>query len=117
MRKFALTAIAAAFALSAFAGTSAKAAGNAPVPEAQEWSWQGLFGTYDRAQMQRGFQVYKNVCAGCHSLRFIAFRNLEGIGFNEDQIKAIAAEYDIEDGPNDDGDMFTRPGIASDYFP
>jgi cytochrome c1 len=117
MRKFALTAIAAAFAVTAFTGDSAKAAGAAPVPDAQDWSWQGLFGTYDRAELQRGFQVYKNVCAGCHSLRFIAFRNLEGIGFNEDQIKAIAAEYDIEDGPNDDGDMFTRPGIAADYFP
>ncbi|HAI30645.1 cytochrome c1 [Thalassospira sp. UBA6510] len=117
MRKFALTAIAAAFAVTAFTGGAAKAAGDAPVPEAQDWSWQGLFGTYDRAQLQRGFQVYKNVCAGCHSLRFIAFRNLEGIGFNEDQIKAIAAEYDIEDGPNDDGDMFTRPGIPADYFP
>jgi ubiquinol-cytochrome c reductase cytochrome c1 subunit len=117
MRKFALTAIAAAFAVTAFTGGAAKAAGDAPVPEAQDWSWQSLFGTYDRAQLQRGFQVYKNVCAGCHSLRFIAFRNLEGIGFNEDQIKAIAAEYDIEDGPNDDGDMFTRPGIPADYFP
>ena len=117
MRKFALTAIAAAFAVTAFTGGAAKAAGDAPVPEAQDWSWQGLFGTYDRAQLQRDFQVYKNVCAGCHSLRFIAFRNLEGIGFNEEQIKAIAAEYDIEDGPNDDGDMFTRPGIPADYFP
>ncbi|MDG4717730.1 MULTISPECIES: cytochrome c1 [Thalassospira] len=117
MRKFALTAIAAAFAVTAFTGTAAKASGATPVPPAQTWSWDNLFGTFDRAQLQRGFQVYKNVCAGCHSLRFIAFRNLEGIGFNEDQIKAIAAEYDIEDGPNDDGDMFTRPGIASDYFP
>ncbi|URK17382.1 cytochrome c1 [Thalassospira sp. GO-4] len=117
MRKFALTAIAAAFAVTAFTGNAAKAAGDAPVPPSQDWSWKGLFGTYDRAQLQRGFQVYKNVCAGCHSLRFIAFRNLEGIGFNEDQIKAIAAEYDIEDGPNDDGDMFTRPGKPSDYFP
>jgi len=105
MRKFALTAMAAAFALTALAGTGAKAAGDAPVPPSQDWSWDGLFGTYDRAQLQRGFQVYKNVCAGCHSLRFIAFRNLQGIGFNEDQIKAIAA------------DMFTRPGKPSDYFP
>ena len=72
MRKFALTAIAAAFAVTAFTGGAAKAAGDAPVPEAQDWSWQNLFGTYDRAQLQRGFQVYKNVCAGCHSLRFIA---------------------------------------------
>ena len=117
MRKFALTAIATAFALTAFTSGAAKAAGAGPVPEAQDWSWHGLFGTYDRAQLQRGFQVYKTVCAGCHSLRFIAFRNLDGIGFNEDQIKAIAAEYDVEDGPNDDGDMFTRPGIAADYFP
>ncbi|WP_404422303.1 cytochrome c1 [Thalassospira australica] len=117
MRKFALTAMAAAFALTALAGTGAKAAGDAPVPPSQDWSWNGLFGTYDRAQLQRGFQVYKDVCASCHSLRFIAFRNLQGIGFNEDQIKAIAADYEIEDGPNDDGDMFSRPGKPSDYFP
>ncbi|MCC9620568.1 cytochrome c1 [Thalassospira sp. MA62] len=118
MRKFALTAIAAAFALTAFAsGNVASAAEGGPTPAAQDWSWKGLFGTYDRAQLQRGFQVYKNICSGCHSLDFIAFRNLEAIGFNEDQIKAIASEYDIEDGPNDDGEMFTRSGIPSDYFP
>ncbi|MFH1806937.1 MAG: cytochrome c1 [Pseudomonadota bacterium] len=116
MRKFALTAIAAAFAITSFSASS-QAAGNAPVPAAQEWSWNGLFGTYDRAQLQRGLQVYKGICAGCHSLKYIAFRNLEDIGFNEDQVKAIAADYDIEDGPNEEGEMFSRPGIASDYFP
>ncbi|RCK42469.1 cytochrome C [Thalassospira profundimaris] len=116
MRKFALTAIAAAFALTAFANTSSKAA-EGVVPPAMEWSWQGLFGTYDRAQLQRGFQVFKTVCATCHSMRYLAFRNLEGIGFNEDQIKAIAAEYEVQDGPNDDGEMFTRTAKPSDHFP
>ena len=101
MRKLALTAIAAAFAVTAFTGGAAKAAGNTPVPAAQEWSWDSIFGTYDRAQLQRGFQVYKNVCAGCHSLRFISFRNLEVVGFTEDQIKAIAAAYDVKDGPDE----------------
>ncbi|MEQ5776624.1 MULTISPECIES: cytochrome c1 [unclassified Thalassospira] len=115
MRKFALTAIAAAFALTAFANNSKASEG--VVPPAMDWSWQGLFGTYDRAQLQRGFQVFKTVCASCHSMRYLAFRNLEGIGFNDDQIKAIAAEYEVQDGPNDDGEMFTRTAKPSDHFP
>lgn len=115
MRKFALTAIAAAFALTSFAGAASASEG--AVPPKQDWSWHGIFGTYDRAALQRGFQVFKNVCSNCHSAHYLAFRNLSGIGFNDDQIKAIAAQYDIQDGPNDDGDMFTRPGKPSDHFP
>ena len=67
--------------------------------------------------MQRGFQVYREVCAGCHSMQYIAFRNFADLGYNEAEIKAIAAEYDVEDGPNDDGEMFTRPGIPADRMP
>lgn len=84
---------------------------------AQSWSFDGIFGQYDRHAMQRGFQVYKEVCAACHALKYVAFRNLADLGFNEEEIKAIAAEYQIADGPDEAGDMFTRPGRPSDQFP
>ncbi|WP_120495319.1 cytochrome c1 [Kiloniella sp. EL199] len=83
----------------------------------QEWSFQGTFGSYDKASLQRGFQVYKDVCSGCHSLDLVAFRNLADLGYNEDEIKAIAAEYTVEDGPNDEGEMFERNAIPADRFP
>ena len=83
----------------------------------RDWSFNGAFGTFDKAAMQRGFQVYREVCAGCHSMQYIAFRNFADLGYNEAEIKAIAAEYDIEDGPNDEGEMFTRPGIPADRMP
>lgn len=82
-----------------------------------EWSFDGPFGTYDRRALQRGLQVYREVCSVCHSLKYVAFRNLADLGYTEDEIKAIAAEYIVTDGPNDDGDMFERPGAPSDYFP
>jgi cytochrome c1 len=80
----------------------------------------GPFGKFDQPQLQRGFQVYREVCSNCHSLKSIAFRNLAdpgGPGFSEAQVKALAAEYKIKDGPNDAGEMFERPGRPSDYFP
>lgn len=85
-------------------------------PKQVEWSFAGPFGTYDKAQLQRGLKVYKEVCAACHSMDLVAFRTLEDLGYSEAQVKAFAAEYTIEDGPNDDGDMFERPGLPSDYF-
>jgi ubiquinol-cytochrome c reductase cytochrome c1 subunit len=91
-----------------------------PIPPRQEWSFYGPFGRYDRAQLQRGFQVYREVCSNCHSLELVAFRNLAdpgGPGFSEAQVKALAATYKIKDGPNDAGEMFERPGRPSDYFP
>lgn len=91
-----------------------------PRPPRQEWSFAGPFGHYDRAQLQRGFQVYREVCSNCHSLKLIAFRNLSdpgGPGFSESQVKALAATYKIKDGPNDAGEMYERPGRPSDYFP
>jgi len=97
--------------------SSAKAAGKAVDIPSQEWSFQGIFGTFDRGELQRGFQVYKEVCSGCHSLNYIAFRNLVDLGFNEIEIKAIAAEYEVEDGPNDDGEMYSRAALPSDRFP
>ena len=93
-----------------------KAAGGIAVPS-QEWSFSGVFGTFDRGELQRGFQVYKEVCAGCHSLNYISFRNLADLGFNEEEIKVIAKEYEVEDGPNNDGEMFTRSAIPSDTWP
>jgi ubiquinol-cytochrome c reductase cytochrome c1 subunit len=91
-----------------------------PNPPRQEWSFYGPFGRYDQAQLQRGFQVYHEVCSNCHSLELVAFRNLAdpgGPGFSEAQVKALAATYKIKDGPNDAGEMFERPGRPSDYFP
>jgi len=88
----------------------------AEVPE-QEWSFEGIFGTFDRAAAQRGFQVYNEVCAACHSLRLVAFRNLSALGFTDEEVKAFAAEYTVTDGPNDDGEMFERAAIPSDRFP
>jgi ubiquinol-cytochrome c reductase cytochrome b/c1 subunit len=82
----------------------------------QEWPHHGAFGTYDRAALQRGFQVYKEVCAACHSMRLLSYRNLAQIGFSADEVKAIAAEYNVVDGPNDEGEMFERPALPSDRF-
>lgn len=97
-------------------GSVAHAAeGGHPLPNA-DWSFEGPFGTYDRASLQRGLMVYRQVCAACHSLKRVAFRNLSSLGYTEDEIKAIAAEYTVTDGPNDDGDMFDRAGRPSDHF-
>jgi len=96
--------------------TQAGAAEGVELPE-YEWQHSGVFGTIDRAAAQRGLQVYQQVCSSCHGLKRVAFRSLAGIGFSEDEIKAIAAEYQITDGPDEWGDMYTRPGKPSDYFP
>lgn len=98
----------------------ASAAGGAVDVERQEWSFSGLTGTFDKPQLQRGYQVYKEVCAACHGLNRIAFRNLvetSGPGFPEEAVKALAATYEVEDGPNDEGAMFMRPGLLSDRIP
>jgi ubiquinol-cytochrome c reductase cytochrome c1 subunit len=81
-----------------------------------DWSWKGFFGTYDRASAQRGLKVYREVCSGCHSLNLISYRNLETLGFNEAEIKAIASASLVEDGPNADGEMFEREALPSDRF-
>lgn len=86
-------------------------------PKHVDWSFAGPFGTWDKAQLQRGFKVYREVCSACHSLNLVSFRTLEDLGLSEEQVKAIASEYEITDGPNEDGEMFTRPGRPSDYFP
>lgn len=86
-------------------------------PTQEKWSFAGPFGTYDKGQLQRGLKVYKEVCASCHSMNLVAFRSLTELGYTEDQVKAFAADYDVQDGPNDSGEMFTRKGIPTDYFP
>ena len=96
--------------------TTARSAESVVFPT-QEWSFNGPFGTFNRGELQRGFQVYKEVCATCHSLNFISFRNLTDLGFNENEVKAIAAEFQVEDGPNNEGDMFERAAIPSDMWP
>jgi ubiquinol-cytochrome c reductase cytochrome c1 subunit len=95
---------------------SAQAAEGIKIPH-QDWSFDGIFGLFERPQLQRGLQVYQEVCAGCHGLKYIAFRNLSDLGYTEDQIKAFASEALIVDGPDDDGEMFEREGRPSDYFP
>ena len=81
-----------------------------------DWSFSGLFGTFDRSAQQRGLQVYKEVCSGCHGMRLIAYRNLKALGYNDAEVKAFAADNEITDGPNDDGEMFERPARPSDKF-
>ena len=103
-------------ALLSLGSGAVQAAEGVAIPK-QDWSFSGLFGTFDRAQLQRGFQVYREVCSSCHSIQYIAFRNLAEIGYSADEVKALAAEYTVEDGPNDDGEMFERPAIPADRFP
>ena len=81
-----------------------------------EWSFQGFTGTFDRAAVQRGFKVYREVCSGCHSMNLLYYRDLIDIGFSEEEVKAIASEYDVLDGPNDEGEMFERSARPSDKF-
>ena len=83
------------------------------------WSFKGLFGKFDRGSLQRGYQVYTEVCASCHSMKYVSYRNLFETGgpeFTEDQAKVIAASFEVTDGPNSDGEMFVRPAKLSDKF-
>ena len=84
-----------------------------------KWSFEGIFGTFDRASLQRGYQVYQEVCSGCHSVQHLSYRNLSEKGgpeFSVEEAKAIASQFEVEDGPNSDGEMFMRPGRLSDKF-
>ncbi|GFZ86578.1 cytochrome c [Rickettsiales bacterium] len=85
-------------------------------PKEIKWPFEGVFGKFDRPAAQRGYQVYREVCSACHSLKYVAFRNLKEIGFAEGEVKSIAASYQVQDGPDDSGDMFERPALPSDYF-
>src|ERR1700758_1321227 len=112
--------LALALAASLGAWSTMASAQEADAPPLQHWSFSGPFGTYDTAQLQRGFQVYREVCSNCHSIKLLSFRNLADAGgpdFTEAQATAVAESYQITDGPNDQGQMFQRPGKISDYFP
>src|SRR6202167_962615 len=130
MRIIAMRSFLAALSLSlvALAGVAqAQNSTDARPPKSVAFSFEGPLGTYDRGALQRGFQVYKEVCSACHSLNRVAFHNLAdpgGPGFTDAQAKAIAASYKIPAEPNDKGELFdgrgnrlTRPGIVADHFP
>lgn len=107
-----------AAALAVFGGIAgtAHAQEEAARPPHQQWSFDGVFGTYDRAALQRGFQVYQR-CADCHGVKHLHFRDLAEIGYGEDAVKGIAAQVPVTDGPNDQGEMYQRAGRPSDRIP
>lgn len=110
-------AAASVLAVSLSLSSAASAAGGGATVEPQHWSFSGINGHYDKTQLQRGFQVYKEVCSACHGLKYLYYRNLGedgGPGFSEAAVKALAAEAEVRDGPNDEGEMFDRPGLPSD---
>jgi ubiquinol-cytochrome c reductase cytochrome b/c1 subunit len=101
-------------------GARTASAQEAEAPPRMHWSFHGPFGMYDPGQLQRGFKVYREVCSSCHSLKLLAFRNLADAGgpdFTEAQAATIASGFQVTDGPNDQGDMFQRPGKLADHFP
>uniref|UniRef100_A0A194AM94 Cytochrome c domain-containing protein n=1 Tax=Pinctada fucata TaxID=50426 RepID=A0A194AM94_PINFU len=81
------------------------------------WPHQGLFTDFDKRSVKRGYQVYKQVCAACHSLEYVRFREMIGVIFSRDEAKAEAAEFQVLDGPDPEGHMFRRPGLLIDAFP
>lgn len=105
-----------AFTGSVMMAETASAAGPAIEYPDRSWSWEGPFGTYDRASLRRGLLIYKEVCSSCHALSFVSYRNLQDVGFSEAEVKAFAEQYEVEDGPNDEGEMFFRPAAPADRF-
>jgi ubiquinol-cytochrome c reductase cytochrome c1 subunit len=97
-------------------GGDRKACEETPHAHAQHWPHQNLFGAYDKAAVQRGLQVYKEVCSACHSMKFLSYRDLGDLGYSPEQVKAYAAEFTVTDGPNEEGEMFERPARPSDRF-
>ncbi|MDH3335297.1 MAG: cytochrome c1 [Rhodospirillaceae bacterium] len=109
-------ALSVSFAFSLASGTAkASGAGAEPLPD-YKWGFEGIFGSFDKAQLKRGARVYLDVCSSCHSIEMIYYRNLVDIGFSEDEAKDIASEYEVQDGPDDEGEMFMRPARLSDRF-
>lgn len=95
---------------------SAFSAHQQPTLPKQKWNFSSITGTFPRDSLQRGFQVFKEVCSTCHSLKRVAYRNLKALGYNDDQVKFIASQYQVTDGPNQEGQMFQRTALASDHF-
>lgn len=104
------------FVISANAFASEGASTDPLHPKEMRWEFDGFFGRFDKQSIQRGYQVYKEVCSACHSLSLVAYRNLQDIGFSEDEVKQVASEYNVIDGPDDSGEMFDRPALPSDRF-
>ena len=102
--------------LSASLALPALAAEDAHEPEDVDFSFEGVLGSFDRPALRRGLDVYLNVCSFCHSLEYVAYRNLTEIGLTEDEAKAIAERYQVTDGPDEFGNMFQRPAILADRF-
>jgi len=94
-----------------------QAAGNAEHPLTEHWSFNGIFGHYDRAEAQRGLQVFLEICAQCHGAKYLRYGDLADLGYDEEQIDAIAAQFEVEDGPDDEGEMFMRAARPTDTFP
>lgn len=86
-------------------------------PREQKWTFAGPFGYYDKAQLQRGLKVYAEVCSACHSMNLVPFRTLGDLGYSDAQVKTFAANYETQDGPNPQGEMYTRKALPSDHFP
>ncbi|XP_061689872.1 cytochrome c1, heme protein, mitochondrial [Syngnathoides biaculeatus] len=120
-RKAALTALgvagAGAAGLALALHRSVKASDLELHPPTYPWSHAGPLSSLDHASIRRGYQVYKQVCSACHSMEYLAFRNLVGVSHTEEEAKVIAEEVEVVDGPDETGEMFTRPGKLSDYFP
>ncbi len=110
MKKYIITIICCFFSFSSFS------AGPATKGESVDWGFNGPFGKFDKSSLQRGLQVYTEVCSSCHSLKYIAYRNLSDLGYNKAEIKAFASSFSVIDGPDDDGEMFERPGMPADHF-
>ncbi|MCK0196667.1 cytochrome c1 [Ancylobacter sp. 6x-1] len=120
LRSFTLAALTAATMLAGTGTSFAQDAHATPKPPRESWTFAGPFGHFDRAQVQRGFQVFREVCSSCHAAHLFAFRNLAQKGgpeFSEAQAKTVAESFKVQDGPNDAGDMFERPGRLSDRWP
>ncbi len=111
MKRLTLAVMMVLFAAPAFANSGAEK------PKQVDWAFDGVFGRFDKPSVQRGFQVYKEVCSACHSLKRVAFRDLTKAGFSAAEVKSLAATYQVKDGPNDMGDMYERPGRPSDKIP
>jgi ubiquinol-cytochrome c reductase cytochrome c1 subunit len=112
MRRIILCALAALI----FGAGAAMASEGAPKPPSRDWSFDGVFGRFDRAAMRRGYQVFSEVCASCHALELVAYRNLQEVGFGAGEVREIAAEFEVEDGPNEEGEMYMRPALPFDRF-
>ncbi len=108
-----------AFVIGAYNAATEEAQGHLPYskPVDVDYSFDGPFGTWDKAQLQRGLKVYSEVCAACHSLKFVAFRNLEELGYSEGQVKAFAASKQVPGIDPQTGEANMRPGLPTDYFP